>query len=62
MMRCEEHKINFPTLDDYSSHMRCHISPNEQQLPKCPQCGDQATWQDASGTFWDSNAHYWRKP
>ena len=28
--------------------------------PKCPQCGESATWQDASGAFWDGNAHYWR--
>ena len=28
--------------------------------PKCPQCGEEATHLDPSGTYWDANAHYWR--
>ncbi len=26
----------------------------------CPICGEEATFQDAIGTLWDSNAHHWR--
>ena len=29
-------------------------------VPKCPQCGEEATNQDPSGTLWCANAHYWR--
>lgn len=28
--------------------------------PKCPKCGEESTFIDATGTYWDSNAHYWR--
>ena len=28
--------------------------------PKCPKCGEEATYQTPDGTFWDSSAHYWR--
>jgi hypothetical protein len=31
-------------------------------IPKCPQCGDEATYRTPDGTFWDGNAHYWRLP
>lgn len=31
----------------------------QRDLPKCPQCGEAATFQDAGGTFWDANAHHW---
>lgn len=30
--------------------------------PKCPQCGDEATYQTPDGTWWDGNAHHWREP
>lgn len=26
----------------------------------CPNCGEAATFQDATGVLWDSNAHHWR--
>lgn len=28
--------------------------------PRCPKCGEVATFKDANGTFWDSSAHSWR--
>lgn len=28
--------------------------------PRCPQCGEVATYQTPDGTFWDGNAHSWR--
>lgn len=27
----------------------------------CPKCGSPATFQDVSGTFYDSSAHYWKE-
>jgi len=29
--------------------------------PKCPKCGEPATYQTPDGTFWDSSAHFWRE-
>lgn len=28
--------------------------------PRCPNCGDVATFKDASGFFWCGNAHWWK--
>lgn len=27
----------------------------------CPKCGETATFRDAMGRLWDSNAHWWRE-
>lgn len=27
---------------------------------RCPKCGELATHRTPDGTWWDSNAHYWR--
>lgn len=32
----------------------------ESLLPKCPDCGEIATYQTPDGAYWDSWAHYWR--
>ena len=37
----------------------CHNSPIYS--PKCPSCGSDPTYQTPDGTFWDSEAHYWRE-
>jgi hypothetical protein len=34
--------------------------PYTENLPKCPQCGQEATYQTPDGTFWDGDAHHWR--
>lgn len=31
----------------------------DQYAPSCPVCGEKATFRDAMGVFWDSNAHHW---
>jgi hypothetical protein len=39
------------------------FSPSEQTVIStlhCPECGEEATYQDAMGTLWDSNAHHWQ--
>ena len=36
-----------------------HLAMAQRDLPKCPQCGEAATMQDVTGTFWDANAHRW---
>lgn len=41
--------------------MMCHASSIYNALPSCPTCGKEATYQTPDGTFWDSNAHYWRQ-
>lgn len=28
--------------------------------PRCPKCGEVATFKDASETLWCGNAHYWK--
>jgi uncharacterized Zn ribbon protein len=33
----------------------------EGPMPTCPKCGAEATFRDATGTFWDGQAHYWRE-
>jgi hypothetical protein len=46
--------------------MACAPSPTAKKefemsdLPKCPMCGKEATFQYRWGTLWESNAHYWR--
>lgn len=36
------------------------VTIDANRPPECPQCGEEATYQTPDGTFWDSNAHYWR--
>jgi hypothetical protein len=43
----------------YQSGTVCH-NYNPIPIPKCPECGEQATYQTPDGTYWDSAAHYWR--
>lgn len=33
---------------------------DDEYVPRCPICGDKATFVDSMGTYWDGNAHRWR--
>lgn len=41
--------------DDYR-----HATGCPADVPVCPQCLEDATYQTPDGTYWDSNAHHWR--
>lgn len=41
----------------------CVFGTGDQHAPWCcPTCREPATYRTPSGTFFDSNAHYWRAP
>jgi uncharacterized protein YodC (DUF2158 family) len=51
--------------DAGSEHRKGRLTPTtkipvDPPGPKCPRCGEEATFRDSMGTFWDSNAHAWK--